>query len=109
MANHVSIWDAQGCGIVNRSRPPPPPRNIQEMKTALLNEWDQLPHELINCLISRRAEVDMPLRRFRRQYEQLSQFDRGRIIGMMEPGWSARGVARQFGRFDCVVRRCWDQ
>ncbi|GFU42479.1 transposable element Tcb1 transposase [Trichonephila clavipes] len=28
----------------------------------------------------------MPLRHFRRQYEQLSQFERGRIIGMMEAG-----------------------
>ncbi|GFS67983.1 transposable element Tcb2 transposase [Trichonephila clavipes] len=51
----------------------------------------------------------MPLCRFRRQYEQLSQFERGRIIGMMEAGWSARRVAaRQLGRSDCVVRRCWD-
>ncbi|GFW89655.1 transposable element Tcb2 transposase [Trichonephila clavipes] len=50
----------------------------------------------------------MPLRRFRRQYEQLSQFERGRIIGMMEAGWSARRVARQLGRSDCVVRRFWD-
>ncbi|GFX78651.1 transposable element Tcb2 transposase [Trichonephila clavipes] len=45
---------------------------------------------------------------FRRQYEQLSQFERGRIIGMMEVGWSARRVARPSGRSDCVVRRCWD-
>ncbi|GFX97315.1 transposable element Tcb2 transposase [Trichonephila clavipes] len=30
--------------------------------------------------------MDMPLRRFRRRYEQLSQFERGRIIGMMEAG-----------------------
>ncbi|GFX56321.1 uncharacterized protein TNCV_2242531 [Trichonephila clavipes] len=51
----------------------------------------------------------MPLRRFRRQYEQQSQFERGRIIGMMEAGWSARRVALQLGRSDCVVRRCWDQ
>ncbi|GFX42523.1 transposable element Tcb2 transposase [Trichonephila clavipes] len=51
----------------------------------------------------------MPLRRFRRQYEQLSQFEKGRIIGMMEAGWSARRVARQLGRSDCVMRRCWDQ
>ncbi|GFW56347.1 transposable element Tcb2 transposase [Trichonephila clavipes] len=51
----------------------------------------------------------MPLRRFRRQYEQLSQFERGRIIGVMDAGWSARRVARQLGRSDCVVRRCWDQ
>ncbi|GFX98401.1 transposable element Tcb2 transposase [Trichonephila clavipes] len=28
---------------------------------------------------------------------------------MMEAGWSARQVARQLGRFDCVVRRCWDK
>ncbi|GFX06327.1 transposable element Tcb2 transposase [Trichonephila clavipes] len=50
----------------------------------------------------------MPLRRFRRQYEQLSQLERGRIIGVMEAGWSAKQVARQSGRYDCVVRRCWD-
>ncbi|GFV54588.1 transposable element Tcb2 transposase [Trichonephila clavipes] len=51
----------------------------------------------------------MPLRRFRRQYEQLSQCERETIIGIMEAGWSARRVARQLGRSDCVVRRCWDQ
>ncbi|GFT84759.1 transposable element Tcb2 transposase [Trichonephila clavipes] len=51
----------------------------------------------------------MSLRRFRRQYEQLSQFERERIIGMMEAGWSTRRVARQLCRSDCVVRRCWDQ
>ncbi|GFT23172.1 transposable element Tcb2 transposase [Trichonephila clavipes] len=45
----------------------------------------------------------MPLRRFRRQYEQLSQFERGIIIGLMEDGWSARRSARQLGRSDCVV------
>ncbi|GFT58188.1 transposable element Tcb2 transposase [Trichonephila clavipes] len=56
-----------------------------------------------------RAEVDMPLHRFRRQYEQMSQFGKGRIIGMIEAGWSARRVARQIDRSDCVVRRCWDQ
>ncbi|GFV50640.1 transposable element Tcb2 transposase [Trichonephila clavipes] len=28
---------------------------------------------------------------------------------MMEAGWSARRVARQLNRSDCVGRRCWDQ
>ncbi|GFY14637.1 transposable element Tcb1 transposase [Trichonephila clavipes] len=51
----------------------------------------------------------MPLRRFRRHYEQLSQFKRERIIGMMEAGWSARRVARSLDHYDCVLRRCWDQ
>ncbi|GFW80202.1 transposable element Tcb2 transposase [Trichonephila clavipes] len=27
----------------------------------------------------------------------------------MEAGWSARRVAHQLGRSNCVVRRCWDQ
>ncbi|GFV61223.1 transposable element Tcb2 transposase [Trichonephila clavipes] len=51
----------------------------------------------------------MSLRRFRRQYEQLSQFERGRIIGMMEAGCSGRRVSRELGLSDCVVRRYWDQ
>ncbi|GFV29359.1 HTH_Tnp_Tc3_2 domain-containing protein [Trichonephila clavipes] len=51
----------------------------------------------------------MPLRRYRRQYEQLSQFERRRITGMMKAGWLARQVDRQLGHSDCVVRRCWDQ
>ncbi|GFV54823.1 transposable element Tcb2 transposase [Trichonephila clavipes] len=56
-----------------------------------------------------RAEVDLPLHCLRRQYEQLSRIERGRIIGIMEAGWSARRTARQLDRSDCVVRRCWDQ
>ncbi|GFV02347.1 uncharacterized protein TNCV_855691 [Trichonephila clavipes] len=51
----------------------------------------------------------MPLRHFQRLYDQLSQFERRRIIGMMEAGWSARTVARQLGLSDFVVKRCWDQ
>ncbi|GFU29373.1 transposable element Tcb2 transposase [Trichonephila clavipes] len=49
----------------------------------------------------------MPLRRFQRQFEKLSQFERGRIIGMMEARSSARRVSRSFGRPDRVVKRCW--
>ncbi|GFV35776.1 uncharacterized protein TNCV_913661 [Trichonephila clavipes] len=51
----------------------------------------------------------MPIRRFLRQYERLSQFEGGRIIVMKEAGWPARRVARQLGHSDCAVRRCWDQ
>ncbi|GFU56273.1 transposable element Tcb2 transposase [Trichonephila clavipes] len=55
------------------------------------------------------AEVDRPLHRFRRQYEQLSLFERGRVIGKSEAAGSSRRVARQLGHSDCVVKRCWDQ
>ncbi|GFX86243.1 uncharacterized protein TNCV_2561251 [Trichonephila clavipes] len=51
----------------------------------------------------------MSLRCFRRQYDQLSQFEWGISIGMIEAGWSARRVSRQLGHSDCVVKRCWDQ
>ncbi|GFY17697.1 uncharacterized protein TNCV_1074321 [Trichonephila clavipes] len=58
--------------------------------------------------LQKRAEVDMSIRHFQRQYEQLSQFERGRIISMMEAGWPARQEDRQLDRSDCVVRRCWN-
>ncbi|GFX55856.1 uncharacterized protein TNCV_1427181 [Trichonephila clavipes] len=48
----------------------------------------------------------MPLRLNRRQYEQLTDFDRGRIIGLREAGWSNRRIGRHLGRA-IVVARCW--
>ncbi|GFY31143.1 transposable element Tcb1 transposase [Trichonephila clavipes] len=51
----------------------------------------------------------MPLRRKRRQYEQLTDFDRGRIISLREAGWSNRRIGRHLGRSDMVVARCWQQ
>ncbi|GFV33515.1 transposable element Tc1 transposase [Trichonephila clavipes] len=51
----------------------------------------------------------MPLIRNRRQYEQLTDFDRGRIIGLREAGWSNRRIGRHLGRSDMVVARCWQQ
>ncbi|GFV21055.1 hypothetical protein TNCV_1534191, partial [Trichonephila clavipes] len=50
---------------------------------------------------------DASLRRNRRQYEQLTDFDRGRIIGLREAGWSNRRIGRHLGRNDMVVARCW--
>ncbi|GFW94511.1 HTH_Tnp_Tc3_2 domain-containing protein [Trichonephila clavipes] len=45
----------------------------------------------------------MPLRRNRWQYEQLTNFDRGRIIGLREAGWWNRRIGRHLGRSDMVV------
>ncbi|GFV68345.1 hypothetical protein TNCV_575971 [Trichonephila clavipes] len=57
------------------------------------------PRNFIGCL----------LRRNRRQYKQLTNFDRGRIIGLREAGWSNRRIGRHLGRSDMVVARCWQQ
>ncbi|GFS91996.1 HTH_Tnp_Tc3_2 domain-containing protein [Trichonephila clavipes] len=56
-----------------------------------------------------RQKRRIPLRRNRRQYEQLTDFDRGRIIGLREAGWSNRRIGRHLGRSDMVVARCWQQ
>ncbi|GFY19092.1 transposable element Tcb2 transposase [Trichonephila clavipes] len=47
----------------------------------------------------------MLLSRFQRQYEQLPLFERGRIIGMMEYGWSARKASLRTPPTDQSSRR----
>ncbi|GFT23110.1 uncharacterized protein TNCV_1858541 [Trichonephila clavipes] len=51
----------------------------------------------------------MPGKRARRHFSQLSEFERGLIIGMKTAGWSKRRVAGQVDRSECAVRNCWEQ
>ncbi|GFS66653.1 HTH_Tnp_Tc3_2 domain-containing protein [Trichonephila clavipes] len=51
----------------------------------------------------------MPGKRARRHFSQLSEFERGLIIGMKTAGWSKRRVAGQVDRSKCAVRSCWEQ
>ncbi|GFV95061.1 uncharacterized protein TNCV_1030591 [Trichonephila clavipes] len=46
----------------------------------------------------------MPGKRARRHFSQLSEFERGLIIGMKTAGWSTRRVAGQVDRSECAVR-----
>ncbi|GFS71417.1 transposable element Tcb2 transposase [Trichonephila clavipes] len=50
----------------------------------------------------------MPGKRARRHFSQLSEFEKGLIIGMKTAGWSTRRVAGQVDRSECVVRNCWE-
>ncbi|GFX14598.1 transposable element Tc1 transposase [Trichonephila clavipes] len=45
----------------------------------------------------------------RRPFSQLSEFERGLIIGMKTAGWSTLRVAGQVDRSECAVRNCWEQ
>ncbi|GFU80334.1 uncharacterized protein TNCV_3521091 [Trichonephila clavipes] len=45
----------------------------------------------------------MPGNRARRHFSQLSEFERGLIIGMKTAGWSTRRVAGQVDRFECAI------
>ncbi|GFX33491.1 uncharacterized protein TNCV_1006521 [Trichonephila clavipes] len=51
----------------------------------------------------------MPGKRARRHFSQLSEFERGLIIGMKTTGWSTRRAAGQVDRSECAVRNCWEQ
>ncbi|GFX33948.1 transposable element Tc1 transposase [Trichonephila clavipes] len=51
----------------------------------------------------------MPGKRARRHFSQLSEFERGLIIGMRTAGCSTRRVAGQEDRSECAVRNCWEQ
>ncbi|GFW23816.1 transposable element Tcb1 transposase [Trichonephila clavipes] len=51
----------------------------------------------------------MPGKRARRHFSQLSEFERGLIIGMKTAGWSTRRIAGQVDSSECTVRNCWEQ
>ncbi|GFW64811.1 HTH_Tnp_Tc3_2 domain-containing protein [Trichonephila clavipes] len=48
----------------------------------------------------------MPRCRIRANYEQLSEFERGRVIGLKEASWANRRIALHMGRSDVAIRRC---
>ncbi|GFW15055.1 HTH_Tnp_Tc3_2 domain-containing protein [Trichonephila clavipes] len=51
----------------------------------------------------------MPGKPARRHLSQLSEFERGLIIGRKTVGWSTRRVAGQVDHSECAVRNCWEQ
>ncbi|GFS53622.1 HTH_Tnp_Tc3_2 domain-containing protein [Trichonephila clavipes] len=51
----------------------------------------------------------MPAKRVRRHFSQLSEFERGLIIGMRTAGWSTSRVADHADRSEGAVRNCWEQ
>ncbi|GFU39669.1 transposable element Tc1 transposase [Trichonephila clavipes] len=55
------------------------------------------------------GKQNMPWKRARRHFSQLSEFESGLIIGMKTAGRSTRHVAVQVDRSECAVRNCWEQ
>ncbi|GFT44106.1 transposable element Tc1 transposase [Trichonephila clavipes] len=51
----------------------------------------------------------MPGKRARRHFSQLSEFERGLIIGMKFAGWSTGSIAVQVDRSECAAKNCWEQ
>ncbi|GFY35961.1 transposable element Tc1 transposase [Trichonephila clavipes] len=51
----------------------------------------------------------MPGKRAKRHFSELSEFERGLIIGMKTSGMSMCRAAGQVDRSECAVRNCWKQ
>ncbi|GFX13359.1 uncharacterized protein TNCV_2191161 [Trichonephila clavipes] len=49
---------------------------------------------------------NVPGKRARRHFSQLSEFEEGLIIGMKTAGWSTRCVSGQVSRLECAVKNC---
>ncbi|GFT11641.1 hypothetical protein TNCV_264391 [Trichonephila clavipes] len=50
----------------------------------------------------------MPRHRIRAQYKQLSQFERGRIIGLKEVGWAISSFgSKSFGSLEDSGKKGW--
>ncbi|GFU25774.1 uncharacterized protein TNCV_5103591 [Trichonephila clavipes] len=69
--------------------------------------WSQLlPHYDLEYLSTIKK---MLRRRIQAHDEQLSKFERGRIIGLKEAGWANGRIACHMGRLDAAIRRCWQE
>ena len=51
----------------------------------------------------------MPRRHERTQYQQVSAFERGRMVGLREAGLSCHGIAARTGHAVTTVMRVWNQ
>ncbi|GFT95612.1 hypothetical protein TNCV_310311 [Trichonephila clavipes] len=47
--------------------------------------------------------------KIRAPYEGLSEFERGRIIGLKDGSWENRRMSRHMGRGDAAIRRGWQK
>ncbi|GFU72609.1 transposable element Tcb1 transposase [Trichonephila clavipes] len=77
-----------------------PPVTIRELRLALQDEWAAMPQQLIDTLI---------LSMGRRSFDQVSEFDRGRIVAYRDCGLSCREIGSRVGRNQTTVMRICDR
>ncbi|GFW92558.1 transposable element Tcb1 transposase [Trichonephila clavipes] len=91
------VWDMLGRRIAARQ---PPPTCLPELRTALLDEWCNTPQHQIDNLI-----LSMP----RRSFDQVSEFDKGRIVAYRDCGLSFRKNGSRVGRNQTTTLRICDR
>ncbi|PSN31409.1 hypothetical protein C0J52_25475 [Blattella germanica] len=68
-----------------------------------MRDWIKKHPRIANC------RLGMPHRRERAQYQQVSPFERGRLIGLREAGLSYRDIAARTGHAATTVMRVWNE
>ncbi|GBL83402.1 hypothetical protein AVEN_110705-1 [Araneus ventricosus] len=51
----------------------------------------------------------MPSKKRRSHYQQLTEFERGHVVGLREGGFSFRDIAERLGRNVSTLHDCWQQ
>ncbi|GFW73592.1 DDE_3 domain-containing protein [Trichonephila clavipes] len=93
------VWDMLGRRIAARQ---PLLTCLPELRRALLDEWCNIPQDPIDNLI-----LSMTKRSI--SFDQVSEFDRGRIVAYRDCGLTSREIYSRVGRNQATVMRICDQ
>ncbi|GFT42112.1 transposable element Tcb1 transposase [Trichonephila clavipes] len=91
------VWDMLGGRIASRQ---PSPTCVPELRSSFLDEWCNIIQDQIDNLI-----LSMP----RRSFDQVSEFDRGRIVAYRDSGLPSREICSRVGRNQTTVMRICDR
>ncbi|GFW52569.1 transposable element Tcb2 transposase [Trichonephila clavipes] len=109
-----NVWDAMERQVAGRNYPP---TNRNTLIRALTEEWDKLPqHKLPHCWIMlckvcgffKKRSV-MFRRKQRSAFDQVSKFDRARIVSYRDCRLSFRKIGSRVGRNQTTVMRICDR
>ncbi|GFU08091.1 transposable element Tc3 transposase [Trichonephila clavipes] len=96
------VWDMLGRRIGARQ---PPPTCLPELRRALLDEWCNIPQYQIDNLILSMPRRFMTRRKQRSTFDQVSEFDRGRLVAYRDCVLSFREIGGRVGRNQTTVMR----
>ncbi|GFU83796.1 transposable element Tc1 transposase [Trichonephila clavipes] len=92
-----NVWDALGRQVAGRNYPP---TNKNTLIRALTEEWDKLPQQLLDNVVQ-----IMSCRKERSAFDQVSEYDRGRIVAYRDCGLSYREIGSRVGRNQTTLMR----
>ncbi|GFX47198.1 DDE_3 domain-containing protein [Trichonephila clavipes] len=100
------VWEMLGRRIAARQ---PPPTCLLELRRAMLDEWCNIPQDLIDNLILSMTRRSMPRKKQQSAFDQVAEFDRGRIVANRDCRLSFRKIGSRVGRNQTTVIQIYDR